>query len=316
MLSGVNAGSGGTGGANSGGSGYGGEAGTWNIVGAGEAGGTRLDPNAGGFWLNKDGSSGAGSGSGTGTGAGIPGAVPVTGSAAGTGGSGSGTGNAGDSGTWNILGGNAEGTPIDPNAGGFWLNKEDSSGRSRSGGSGRGVAGTAVHGGGSGHGEGSGDFGGGTFGGGTSGGGSGGGLGRLCRRIWSGSGVGNTAGSNSRIWRVPPGRARILRLEIPAVGRMLLREFEWGVPRARRWPWLNVRRNRVDDASRRRAARHPAGSRTNRPHGRRHQRQTRSECISIAAFDASSARALHDQPGSFGFGGAGPDGIVRHDPRF
>ena len=165
MLSGVNAGSGGTGGANSGGSGYGGEAGTWNIVGAGEGGGTRLDPNAGGFWLNKDGSSGAGSGSGSGTGAGIAGAVPITGSAAGRGGSGSGSGHAGDSGTWNILGGNAEGTPIDPNAGGFWLNKEDSSGRSRSGGSGRGVGGTAVHGGGSGHGAGGGDFGGGSFGG-------------------------------------------------------------------------------------------------------------------------------------------------------
>ncbi len=158
------------------------DTGTWNIVGAGDGGGAPLDPNAGGFWLNPDGSSGTGSGPGGGTGAGIPGAVAVTGSAVGTRGTGGG-GNAGGSGTWNIVGDSAEGTPIDPNAGGFWLSKEDSSGRARIGGSGRGVAGaTAVHGGGTGHGEGSGDFAGG-----------------------SGSGSGNAAGLNSRIWRVPPG---------------------------------------------------------------------------------------------------------------
>ena len=162
--------------------GGGSDTGTWNIVGAGDGGGAPLDPNAGGFWLNRDGSSGTGSGPGAGTGAGIPGAVAVTGSAVGTRGTGSG-GNAGGSGTWNIVGGSAEGTPIDPNAGGFWLSKEDSSGRARTGGSARGVAGaTAVHGGGTGHGEGSGDFGGG-----------------------SGSGSGNAEGLNSRIWRVPPG---------------------------------------------------------------------------------------------------------------
>jgi hypothetical protein len=173
----------GSGGVGSGlGVGGGGDTGTWNIIGAGDGGGAPLDPNAGGFWLNKDGSSGTGSGPGGGTGAGIPGAVAVTGSAAGTRGTGSG-GNAGGSGTWNIVGGSAEGNPIDPNAGGFWLSKEDSSGRARTGGSGRGVAGaTAVHGGGTGHGEGSGD---------SSGG--------------SGSGSGNAAGLNSRIWRVPPG---------------------------------------------------------------------------------------------------------------
>ena len=153
----------GSGGLGSGlGVGGGSDTGTWNIVGAGDGGGAPLDPNAGGFWLNKDGSSGTGSGPGAGTGAGIPGAVAVTGSAVGTRGTGSG-GNAGGSGTWNIVGGSAEGTPIDPNAGGFWLSKEDSSGRARTGGSGRGVAGaTAVHGGGTGHGEGSGDFGGGS----------------------------------------------------------------------------------------------------------------------------------------------------------
>ena len=164
--------------------GGGSDTGTWNIIGAGDGGGAPLDPNAGGFWLNKDGSSGTGSGPGAGTGAGIPGAAAVTGSAVGTRGTGSG-GNAGGSGTWNIVGGSAESTPIDPNAGGFWLSKEDSSGRARTGGSARGVAGaTTVHGGGTGHGEGSGDF----------GGGSG-----------SSSGVGNSGGSNSRIWRVPPG---------------------------------------------------------------------------------------------------------------
>jgi hypothetical protein len=179
---GYGSGSGGLGGGL--GVGGGSDTGTWNIVGAGDGGGAPLDPNAGGFWLNKDGSSGTGSGPGAGTGAGIPGAVAVTGSAVGTRGSGSG-GNAGGSGTWNIVGGSAESTPIDPNAGGFWLSKEDSSGRARTGGSARGVAGaTTVHGGGTGHGEGSGDF----------GGGSG-----------SSSGVGNSGGSNSRIWRVPPG---------------------------------------------------------------------------------------------------------------
>ncbi len=161
--------------------GGGSDTGTWNIVGAGDGGGAPLDPNAGGFWLNKDGSSGTGSAPGVGPGAGIPGAVAVTGSAVGTRGTGSG-GNASGSGTWNIVGGSAEGTPIDPNAGGFWLSKEDSSGRARTGGSARGTAGaTAVHGGGTGHGEGRGDFAGG-----------------------SDPGSGSAAGLNSRIWRVPP----------------------------------------------------------------------------------------------------------------
>src|SRR6516162_2757132 len=160
------------------GAGDGSNAGTWNIIGAGDGGGAPLDPNVGGFWLNKDGSSGTSSVPGGGTGSGVPGAVPVTGSAAGTRGAES-DGNAGGLSTWNIVGGSAEGTPIDPNAGGFWLDKEDSSGRARSGGSGRSVAGaTAAHGVGPGHGDGSGDFGAG-----------------------SGSGSGNTAGLNSRIWR-------------------------------------------------------------------------------------------------------------------
>jgi hypothetical protein len=149
------------------------DVGTWNIIG-GTDGGSQLDPNAAGFWLNKGGASGTSSGSGTGTRAGIPGAIPVTGSAVGSGGAGSGGAHVGDSGTWKIVGGSGQGAPIDPNAGGFWLNRDDSTGGSRTGSSDRGMAGaTAVHGGGRGHGP--------------------------------DSGAGNSAGSNSRIWSVPPG---------------------------------------------------------------------------------------------------------------
>ena len=87
----------------------------WNIVGGHGAGnGTLIDPNAGGFWLNKD-ASPAERGSGTGTGA--PSSGSLSGPAAGVGGSG-GSG-------WNIVGGDARGgVAVDPNAGGFWLNKD------------------------------------------------------------------------------------------------------------------------------------------------------------------------------------------------
>ena len=191
------------------GAGSGGDAGTWNIIGgSGSGGGSQLDPNAAGFWLNKDGSSGTGAGSGTGSEGGISGAISGVGGGssgiggAGSGGSGIGGGfsggapvggsadggsNAGDPGTWNIVGGSGQGAPIDPNAGGFWLNKEDSagSGATRSGGTARGVAGsTSVHGGA--------DAGAGNVGGFPGGSGS-------------GSGAGNSGGSNQRIWRVPPG---------------------------------------------------------------------------------------------------------------
>jgi hypothetical protein len=58
----------------------------------------------------------------------------------------------GGTGTWNIVGGSGGGTPIDPNAGGFWLKKkEDSAGSPASGGSGpeissgsSGIAGVSV----------------------------------------------------------------------------------------------------------------------------------------------------------------------------
>ncbi|HEY6465615.1 MAG TPA: hypothetical protein VIY69_06465 [Candidatus Acidoferrales bacterium] len=84
----------------------------WNIVG-GSGNGTPIDPNAGGFWLKKkqDGSTeqttagqGAQGGSLSGPGAGVGGQGGVSG--------------------WNIVGGNAGGAQVDPNAGGFWLNKQ------------------------------------------------------------------------------------------------------------------------------------------------------------------------------------------------
>jgi hypothetical protein len=111
---------------------------TWNIVG-GSGQGTPLDPNAGGFWLNQAESSGSGSGMG-----GPAGSVRVEGSSGQSGSSGSGgmpvgtapnlssggsgTSAAEGSGTWNIIGGSGGGAPLDPNAGGFWLNKGESAG--------------------------------------------------------------------------------------------------------------------------------------------------------------------------------------------
>jgi hypothetical protein len=103
----------------------------WNIVGGSgdSGGGTPLDPNAGGFWLNKDGAAqpyGAG-------GNGAP-QHTVNGPVAGVGGSGGPSG-------WNIVGGEGGGTAtqVDPNAGGFWLNKQGAAGQ----GGGAGVSGPA-----------------------------------------------------------------------------------------------------------------------------------------------------------------------------
>jgi len=115
---------------------------TWNIVG-GSGGGTPLDPNSGGFWLNQGDSSGSGSGLG-----GPAGSVGLDGSAGQSGHSGSGgisggmtvgsasnlssggpgKGGAEGSGTWNIIGGNGGGAPLDPNVGGFWFNKGEPAG--------------------------------------------------------------------------------------------------------------------------------------------------------------------------------------------
>jgi hypothetical protein len=81
--------------------------GGWNIVGgSGSGNGAVLDPNAGGFWLNKDDSAQSPNGG--------P-AASLSGPAAGVGG-----GNAG----WNIVGDAHGGTSVDANSGGFWLNKD------------------------------------------------------------------------------------------------------------------------------------------------------------------------------------------------
>jgi len=88
----------------------------WNIVGGSGGGGagTPLDPNVGGFWLNKDAEAGA-----------VTPGPTLSGPAAGVGGAPA-SENAPASG-WNIVGsesGTAGGTQIDPNSGGFWLNKD------------------------------------------------------------------------------------------------------------------------------------------------------------------------------------------------
>ena len=122
-------------GGSEGGTGSGGSSGpgTWNIVG-GDGGGAALEPDAGGFWFNKDGSKQS-SGEGHGSGARISGGVPVHGSNLAS------ESRSSDFGTWNIVGGSEEGAPLDPNAGGFWLNKENST---ESGPNARGLSGEAV----------------------------------------------------------------------------------------------------------------------------------------------------------------------------
>jgi hypothetical protein len=101
----------------------------WNIVGgSGGGGGTALDPNAGGFWLNKPDGSPPEVGA---AGNGAPGGA-VSGPVAGIGGPGGASG-------WNIVGGSSAGAQVDPNAGGFWLNKGDAP----QGGAGGGLAGPA-----------------------------------------------------------------------------------------------------------------------------------------------------------------------------
>jgi hypothetical protein len=160
---------------------------TWNIVG-GSGGGTPLDPNAGGFWLNQAESSGSGSGMG-----GPAGSVGVGGSSGQSGSSGSGGSSGGmpvgtapnlssggsgpsaaeGSGTWNIIGGSGGGAPLDPHAGGFWFNKGESAGPGVTNPGGISVSGTAT-----------------------------GGVGTGTR---SGTGGGPSTGGvpNKRIWRVP-----------------------------------------------------------------------------------------------------------------
>jgi hypothetical protein len=90
----------------------------WTIVGGSGSGGggTPLDPNAGGFWLNKDVPAGPGNSGPT-----------LSGPAAGVGG-GQASGNEPAAG-WNIVGNESgSGTNLDPTAGGFWLNKDAEAG--------------------------------------------------------------------------------------------------------------------------------------------------------------------------------------------
>ncbi|HTV58537.1 MAG TPA: hypothetical protein VMJ93_06665 [Verrucomicrobiae bacterium] len=96
--------------------------GTWNIVNTeGSGGGAPLDPNAGGFWLGKESGGGGAAGGSSVTG----GAPLVSGGASGSGAPG-GMPGGGSAGSWNIIGGSESGggTPLDPNAGGFWLGKD------------------------------------------------------------------------------------------------------------------------------------------------------------------------------------------------
>jgi hypothetical protein len=89
--------------------GSGGSASTWNIVG-GSGDGAPIDPNVAGFWFGKE----------------EPRREAVLAgpaSVAGGGTPGSGTG----SGGWNIVGGTGQGSPIDPNVGGFWFAKDSAS---------------------------------------------------------------------------------------------------------------------------------------------------------------------------------------------
>jgi hypothetical protein len=111
----------------------------WNIVGGGSGSGggagTALDPNAGGFWLNKDSAPGSGDG------------PKLAGPAAGVGGTSGGTsGGTGAAPGWNIVSNEGTGTEtkLDPNAGGFWLNKDAEAGTDAASKTGVALSGPAV----------------------------------------------------------------------------------------------------------------------------------------------------------------------------
>ena len=102
----------------------------WNIVG-GSGGGTAIDPNAGGFWLKEpEGSAPEQNGTPSGTPVGT-----LNGPSTAIGGPGGPSG-------WNIAGGQQTGTQVNPNAGGFWLNKSNAP-LSGQGGAGPGIVGPA-----------------------------------------------------------------------------------------------------------------------------------------------------------------------------
>ncbi|MGB8674390.1 MAG: hypothetical protein WCD27_08555 [Candidatus Acidiferrales bacterium] len=107
------------------GGGSGGNGGTSSVEpgagsGSGGSGGGYYGPDGGSVLLNHAGVE-VGSGGAPGSGS-----SPQGGEAGGAPGNGS-------SGTWNIVGGSGGGTPLDPNAGGFWLNKDSGQGGGQSG---------------------------------------------------------------------------------------------------------------------------------------------------------------------------------------
>src|SRR5271154_6397387 len=112
---------------------------TWNIVG-GSGGGTPLAPDAAGFWLNKGVASSAEPGQSAGSGS-------EAGNIAGVG--------SGPS-PWNIVGSSGGGTPLAPDAAGFWFNKDGAAGGPSGSGGNTALNDTSVHGPGGGRGTGSG----------------------------------------------------------------------------------------------------------------------------------------------------------------
>ncbi|HTS12295.1 MAG TPA: hypothetical protein VMH00_09275 [Candidatus Limnocylindrales bacterium] len=164
-------GPGGAAGAPGSGGGFGGTA----VEGAGQTGALP----AGGSHLEGGGVVVGGAPSAGGPGGGFAGPGGGTGSSEG---GGSGSGATGDAGTWNIVGGSGGGTPLDPNAGGFWLKSEADGSPGGAGGPGSGsgngialsgpVAGVGAPGGGAGGGAGMGSAGPGWGGGGVGGSGA------------------------------------------------------------------------------------------------------------------------------------------------
>ncbi len=170
-------------GGSGGGAGNASGAGTWNIIG-GEGAGTPLEPDAGGFWFNKDGSKQL-STDGQGSGPRVDGGIPVNGLNF--------ESRSSDFGTWNIVGGTGEGAPLDPAAGGFWFDKDKAtkSGSKRQGSGGVTFGGTPVQAPGN-----TSDIG--------TGGGSAShtpaGRGEGSRR---GTGAKSTSGSSAHVWKLP-----------------------------------------------------------------------------------------------------------------
>jgi hypothetical protein len=174
--------------------------GTWNIVG-GEGAGTPLAPDVGGFWFNKDGATQSSTG-GAGTGVRVDGGAPVHAVNFDS------ESRSSDFGTWNIVGGTGEGAPLDPDAGGFWLNKDLSkdAGSKRHGSGEKSPSGISVHGTGSLGDAGAVEGSGGNIPGGQS---------ENPRR---GGGTRNKSGSSARVWNAPGGGGRSETAEVSRWG--------------------------------------------------------------------------------------------------